>query len=206
VRRHASSHAALRLAACRTSGPRGHAPVHANAFASWARVLGVCAAVASAGCGDSGAPFDRSCAGEAVPNCRPFEYSRASDGSLTPAAIETGDPTADATFHVRLETCGTSSPTPHEVVVKLLATRGGLDGGDSLMVFTIATLRDDGTSGDAVAGDGVIDQTFPSPLDSAIPPNADVTLSFEPRAALCVGDAVEVPYHTGAHFSPDGGI
>jgi hypothetical protein len=169
-------------------------------------VLAALASVVATGCGSSGSTFDRSCAGEAVPNCRPYDYSRVSEGSLTPDDLQIGDVTATGTFHARVDTCA-SAPSTHEVVVKLLATRGGaLDAGDSLMVFTVATLHDDGTMGDETAGDGVYDQAILGPLGSEIPPSSDVTLVFEPRAGLCVGDTLEVPYHTGTHFSPDAGL
>jgi len=161
------------------------------------------------GCGDDASLLARSCAGEAVPNCRAYEYSRVTEAQLLPEGLEIGDVGADAMFHVRLETCGASSPAPHEVIVQLLATRGSAatDGGSSLMVFMLGSLRDDGTAGDAMAGDGVIDHTVPNPLISAIPPSSDVVLRFEPRAGpSCVGEGVEVAYRTGMRAGLDAGL
>lgn len=177
-------------------------------------VLLACAALAGLaasgpGCSDDKSLLARSCAGEAVPNCRAYEYSRVTEAALLPEGLQIGDVTADAMFHVRLETCGASSPAVHQVIVELLATRGSatMDGGDSLMSFPLGTLVDDGTGGDAMANDGVIDRTVPNPLISAIPPNADVTLRFNPRAGpSCVGEGVEVAYRTGMRVTLDGGL
>lgn len=169
-----------------------------------------CAALCGLGCGGGDAPLlERSCAGEAVPNCRAYEYSRVTEAALLPEGLQTGDLAADAMFHVRLETCGARSPAVHQVVVQLLATRGSaaMDGGSSLMIFPLGSLVDDGTNGDAMADDGVIDHTVPNPLISAIPPNADVTLRFDPRAGpSCVGEGVEVAYRTGMRFVLDAGL
>jgi len=173
----------------------------------------VCAALAGGalalGCDSTDSPLlARSCAGEAVPNCRAYEYSRVTEAELRPAELRIGDVRANAMFHVRLETCGASAPARHEVVVQLLATRGSvpMDGGDSLMIFPLGSLQDDGTTGDAAADDDVIDHTVPNPLISAIPPTADVTLRFDPRAGpSCVGEGVEVPYRTGMRFVLDAG-
>jgi len=157
----------------------------------------VAGAALSSGCGDD-PPLERSCGGETVGNCRAYEYAVVTEASVTPDGISPGDPAVRAQVHVVLDTCGEQAPMPHRILVRGLASRVGLpDAGPSTMVFTLADLRDDGsTDGDAVAKDGIVDVTLDNPFFD-LPASTDVLLRFEPRIDLCSGEALEVPYRTG---------
>ena len=148
-------------------------------------------------------PLARSCAGEAVPNCRPYEYSLIDGAELEPTGIEVGDPAAMAHVVVHLSTCGTATPAPHTIAVSALASREGIgDSGISPMLFALLELKDDGTTlGDDTPGDGLIDVMVPNPFIGPVPADADVTLRFSAQLGTCVSPTVEIPYRTGARWS-----
>jgi len=165
--------------------------------------------IALAGCGGEDSLLTRSCRGEAVPNCRPYEYSIVESASLTPDGLSVSDFGAEAHVQVHLQTCGEQAPSPHEIVVRALAASPDVlaDGGDSVAVYTLLTLSDNGMDGDAVAKDGVVDVMVPNPFGAEVPADRSMTLRFEPRILpSCVGETLEAPYHTGTRFQPDAGL
>lgn len=154
-----------------------------------------------------GEPLEQSCDGDRVSGCEPYAYAVAREASLEPSGLRIGDSSQTAHFVVQLATCGAKSPRTHDVVVQVISRGSSLgDAGAAPRITDLVTLHDDGTSGDPVAGDGTIDVTIANPFFGGdIPENADVTLRFEPRMLpSCVGGALEVPYRTGARFTPGG--
>jgi hypothetical protein len=161
--------------------------------------LGIC------GCGDNRPPLVRSCDGMAVGPCAPFAYAEVDEASFLPDMLEVGDLNADAQVHLRLSTCAEASPVGHSVHIQALVTRASTfdDGGSSTMAFDVDSVYDDGTHGDAVAKDGMVDVTIPNPFTSVYPPNASVTLRFTPRASTaCEGTSLEIPYRLGNRYEP----
>ena len=166
----------------------------------------------------SGDPLTRSCGGDAIDNCLPFEYSIVQSASIEPAAIDVGDLSARAQVHIQLETCGSDAPGTLVVTVTAIAdTTDPLgDGGTVGSRFPLLELRDDGTNGDAVAGDDVIDVNTPNPFDNRLlPANTDLVLRFEPHrtascsggsctGGTCTGEFFDLPYRTGALAPPPG--
>lgn len=161
--------------------------------------------VAFCACSDSRPLLERSCAGEAVGPCAPFAYSVMTDATFAPTELQVGDLSANAQVHVQFENCGDASPVGHSVHIQALVTRASSfgDGGVSTQVFDVNSIYDDGSAGDAVAKDGIIDVSIPNPFTSQYPPNASITLRFTPRASLaCEGQSLEVPYQIGDRFMP----
>jgi hypothetical protein len=154
-----------------------------------------------------GDPIEKSCNGEALPSCRPFEYAVATGATADPSEVVIGDPLSEIHFHVTLATCGADAPDPHRVSVSAVSDGGpgGLDGGSGgTRVTMLFELADDGsTFGDPIAKDGVVDATVSSPfMSSLVSPNADIRLRFEPRTRSCNGEFVEIPYRTGPRWMP----
>ena len=164
------------------------------------------ALLAAIGC-DDGTLLEQSCSGEAVPNCLPYEYARMVSAEVTPQALPIDALGEELTFRVVFDKCE-RAPRPHRVPVVMRV--GGDDAGAGASVVALTTLADDGTAGDAVAGDGVIEVSVPNPFFglNGVPANADVVLGFQARIPMdcssgaCVGgtcqsEALEVPYRTG---------
>lgn len=154
---------------------------------------------------DNRRPLERSCAGEVVGPCAPYAYAEIVEAELTPTQLSVGNFDLNAQVHVRLTNCGANTPVGHAVHMQALVMRSSSldDAGTSTMVFDLGTVYDDGTSGDAVAMDGMIDVTIPNPFSSEYPPNTEITIRFTPRASLaCEGTSLEVPYEIGPRFSP----
>lgn len=170
----------------------------------WMAIALLCAAC------DPGTPFEQSCAGEAIVNCRPHEYSIIDSIEVSPSGLEIDDPGIPVSIRIRLSRCA-QAPTNHEITMRL-RTLSADDAGSGGSLLDLLTLRDDGrTEGDSVAGDGMIDIEVPSPfIGSMIPENQDVALRFVSRALAecdgpggCVGgtcrsEAFEIPFRTGA--------
>ncbi|AKF09519.1 hypothetical protein [Sandaracinus amylolyticus] len=161
----------------------------------------LCAGLALAACDGDGAPDDlaASCAGERVLECDPYEYTGIASAMVTPERIGPLDPAARATVHVELEAC---DMRPGAASVQLFALIAPADAGaDEVRVVDLGlTLRDDGTNGDEVGNDGVIDQTVGNPFGREIPERSDITLRFVPVLAGCQGDPFELTYPTGTRF------
>jgi hypothetical protein len=160
-------------------------------------------------CGGEDPPLTRSCAGEAIPNCRPYEYAVVTAASLEPDGILVGDPAATVHIRVELDTCGDRSPGPHTVAIRALVTTGGAagaDAGSSGRILSLEEVADDGvTFGDEVARDGSIDVFVPNPFIGDVPVDTDMTLRLAPRLNTCEGDTFELPYRTGARWAPPPG-
>lgn len=169
------------------------------------------AIVCLAACGDGGTPMEQSCSGEAVPNCLPYELSSIVSAEVTPSGLVIDDPSVMVDIRIQLDTCD-AAPSPHEITMRL-RTLSSDDAGSGTSLLDLLTLRDDGrTEGDAVAGDGLIEVSVPSPfIGSMIPASQNVALRFVSRGlpdcsgAMCVGgtcrsDALEIPFRTGRRF------
>jgi len=162
-----------------------------------------------AACGGEDPPLTRSCAGEAIPNCRPYEYAVVTTASIEPNGILVGDPAATVHVRVELDTCGARSPGPHSVAIRALVIAGGsigADAGASERILNLEEVADNGAAfGDDTAQDGLIDVFVPNPFIGDVPPDADMTLRLAPRLNTCEGDTYEIPYRTGARWAPPPG-
>lgn len=146
--------------------------------------------------------LQRSCAGERVALCVPYEHSVVTSASIEPAELPVADFSMDARVRIELERCP-DAPAPH--VVELLAVVPDGEPGE-VRVTSLVTLRD-GEDGDPVDGDGIIDVTITNPLLVTVPPESDITLRFSPRSLRrdtsdpldigCTGESFDVPYRTG---------
>ncbi len=171
-------------------------------------VLGtlVCLGLASAGCDRP--PLERSCGGEVVLACDPYEYAEIVSATLEPTRISPGDPRGFATVRVELRTCGDRVPVAPEVQLAALVSGAGgsfpLDAsgrdvgppGDGTRLYQLASVRAGATT------DTVIERTIDNPFDSRIPIDSDITLRFAPVIGGCEGEALEIPYRTGPRPSP----
>ena len=169
------------------------------------RLLVVSLALALASCGgEPEAPaLDRSCRGERVLECDPYEYTAVRAATLTPARLRPLDPSGRASVRVELEACEMRSG-PAEVQLLALLPRDPTmpdAGEDAVRVVDLGlAVSDDGMNGDTTANDGVIEQELGNPFGREIPGDTDITLRFVPVLAGCQGDPLEVPYRTGARF------
>jgi hypothetical protein len=138
----------------------------------------------------------RSCAGERVLECDPYEWAVVTAGALEPAEIPIGDPRVRAHFTVTLGTCGASTPVAPTVQVQALL--GAADGGPPTAVADLTTITASSPTSTT------IDVTVDNPFTAAggVPPSSNVTLRFVPVVGGCDGDALEVPYRTGPLVMP----
>lgn len=141
--------------------------------------------------------FERSCRGERVLECDPYEWSVVRGAELTPARIRPGDPEARARLRVAYEACA-MRPGPARVQ---LLVRLDLDADVRVVDLGIA-VADDGTGADARADDGVIEAALGNPFGREIPPDAAIAIRVVPVIAGCTGDALEIDYETGEPFLP----
>lgn len=161
------------------------------------------------GGGCSRAPnLERSCRGEYVIACEPYEWSEVASATFEPTRLSPGDPRESATVHVELRGCGASMPAPTEVQIAAVVSEGGgifpLDAlgqdvgppGDGTRVYQLTSVR-----AGAVA-DAVIDVTIDNPFDGRIPAETDLILRFTPVVSGCEGAALTVPYRTGPRPTP----
>jgi hypothetical protein len=144
---------------------------------------------------DPGTNAGRSCAGERVLECDPYEWSVVSAASFTPE-VPIGDPTVMPRVQVTLETCGGSTPSTPEVLVEALL--GQPDGGAPARVVSVTTVR--AASADATTIDVTIENPFS--LGGSVPPEEDITLRFIPVVGGCDGEALTIPYRTGELIRP----
>lgn len=147
------------------------------------------------GC-DPGTDAARSCRGEAVLECDPYEWVVVEEASLEPAAIPLGDPRVRA--HVRVTLTGCGDRTPVAPTVQLQALLGRADGGPPSSIVPLASVTA------AAPGSTTIDVEIDNPfaLLGGVPPDTDLTLRFVPVTGGCTGDALEVPYRTGPRVVP----
>jgi hypothetical protein len=169
-----------------------------------ASLLVIEAVIAAAGC--DAPPLERSCAGQDVGLCAPYEYSAVTSASIEPDELPVADFSMTAHIRVELARCD-SAPALHVIdLVAIVPDEDPPDGstGEPVEVTSLITLRD-GVDGDAVAGDGVIDVEVPNPLLNTIPTETDITLRFTPRStapAGCTGASFDVAYRTGPERMP----
>jgi hypothetical protein len=169
--------------------------------------LGAALALAACG-GDDRSLLERSCDGEAVPNCRAYEYAVVTAASMSPEGVLVSDSRARVTIHVELDTCGSKAPSAHRVRVAALgpSTAFGDGGSGGMTVIPLDDLADDGTSdGDPAARDGVIDATVDNPFFGDVPDDTSLRIRFEPRIDTCAGEALEIDYRVGPRWMPDPG-
>jgi hypothetical protein len=157
--------------------------------------------ILAAGC-DTEPPLERSCAGQTVDLCGPYEYAEITAASLEPDELPIADFSMTAHIRVELSRCD-MAPAPHAVDLGVIVPdtmmpfdAGG--GGDDISVMSLLTLQE-GRDGDT-PGDGVIDVTVANPFIATVPDERDVTLRFVPRSTTpggCSGKSIDVPYRTG---------
>ena len=142
-----------------------------------------------------------SCGGDHSTTCEPYAYAEVAAATFEPAGLQPGQLAATARVHVQLRQCASMAPQHSvRIVARAVATTGLEDGGaDS--TFMVAEVSDDGTNGDATAGDGVIDYVLGNPFTAAAPASTALTLTFIPHAgAHCDGASLDVPYTTGPAY------
>lgn len=167
------------------------------------RALGlVVVATFSGGCGRAPA-FDRSCSGEYINACSPYEFSQVVAASLEPSEISPGDNLGVATIRATFRTCGERAPAPPALQISAVVRRSGtsvpLDGRSDVgftdsgeRIVPLGTYRN--TSSDPL----VFAATVANPFDEvSIPGNTTLTLRFRPVVNACEGDGVEAEYRTG---------
>src|SRR5690606_20885902 len=119
------------------------------------RPLAIAIILLAAGC--DAPPLDRSCAGETVGLCAPFEYAAVTSASMEPNELPMADFSRTAHIRVELARCD-AAPAPHVVeLVAIVPDEDPPDGGtgEPVRVTSLLTLED-GADGDAEEGDGVI--------------------------------------------------
>jgi hypothetical protein len=153
-----------------------------------------CAAVMVAcGATPEDTPFERSCRGERFLECDPYEFAVVREASLSPTEIRPLDPAARARVRAVVDSCP-RRPGPVEVQLGALLD---LDAGAVRFVDLGITVRDDGTHGDRIANDGVIESEIGNPFGGEIPGNTTIRLRWLPVISGCDGQVLEIPYTTG---------
>ena len=147
------------------------------------------------GC-EPGSNAARSCAGEAVLECDPYEWAVLEEASLEPSAIPIGDPRVRARVRVSARTCGERTPLPLTVQVQVLL--GRTDGGPPSSLLELVSVEG------PRAGTGTIDVMIDNPftLAGGVPPDTNLSLRFVPVIGGCDGDALEIPYRSGPLVRP----
>ncbi len=152
--------------------------------------------------------LERSCSGEGVTDCLPYEYAEIVEASMEPAGLPVDALGEELSIRVVFDKCE-RAPRPH--VVPIVMRVGGLDdAGSDARLINLLELRDDGENGDETAMDGVIDVTVPNPFFgiSDVPTNTNVTMVFQTRmpadcsSGTCIGGTCRSPeyqltYRTG---------
>lgn len=157
-----------------------------------------------AGVGCTRAPdFERSCNGEYINACMPYEYTQVVTASLEPQRISPGDNLGVATVRATFRNCGERAPAPAALQITAVIARAGTtvpfdsqgDGGSTgsgERIVPLGTYRN--TSSDPL----VFVATIENPFDEvSIPGNADFTLRFRSIIRACEGDGIESSYRTG---------
>lgn len=166
--------------------------------------LAFAAALALGGCGDSEPTaeenLEKSCGGEIIPNCRPYEYAIVREAMVTPAEIEVGDPLARVQVRVVFDGCA-DAPSSHIISLRAIDETGGMaiDGGPSGSIFPLTTLRDGGPE-DMDEATGVIAADLENFFIAPVPARTDLLIRVEPRIDVCRGGLVDIPYRTGSTF------
>ncbi|MBW2462249.1 MAG: hypothetical protein JRH11_11435 [Deltaproteobacteria bacterium] len=156
------------------------------------------------GCGDSELTpeqsLEKSCNGEIIVNCRPYEYAIVREATVMPTEVEVGDPLARIDVRVVYDGCA-DAPSTHIISLRGIDESGGdtSDGGTPGSVFPLTTLRD-GSSDDMDDAPGVIATSVANFFIAPVPARAELVIQVEPRIDVCRGESVHVPYRTGATF------
>lgn len=155
-------------------------------------------------CGDSELTpeqsLEKSCNGEVIVNCRPYEYAIVREATVMPAEVEVGDPLARIDVRVVFDGC-TGAPATHIISLRGIDEAGGdtSDGGTPGSIFPLTTLRD-GSPEDMDDAPGVIAASVENFFIAPVPARTDLVIRVEPRIDVCRGGSVDVPYRTGATF------
>ena len=147
-------------------------------------------------------PMTRSCCGEYVNECRPYDYARVTAASLTPDGITLNDPAMRATVHVEFERCGMATLPLYVQISVFVGGTGDAsipepDGGS-----TSARVIPLGMVGPAASGATSIDAVIDNPFFANVPANTRVTLQFAPMIDDCQGQIFETAYRTGPVVTP----
>gem|GEM_PF-2387887 len=170
-------------------------------------LLVVMASFEAMGCSRAPA-FERSCNGEYINACIPFEYTQVVTASLEPQRISPGDNLGVATLRATFRNCGERTPAPAALQITAVIARAGTtvpfdsrgDGGPTGSGQRIVPL---GTFRNASRDPLVFLATVENPFDEvSIPGNADFTLRFRSIIGACEGDGIESPYRTGPSIRP----
>lgn len=157
--------------------------------------------VALAAC-DQPLTLSDSCSGGHSGNCPPYAFAEVAGASLQPAALRPGQLAATAHVHVDLRTCGAMGPVHTVRIIAHASTSSPVDdAGPGDTSYMVAEVSDDGSNGDAMANDGVIDANIGNPFTAVVPGSATLTLTFQAHAApFCDGASLDVPYMTGPTY------
>jgi hypothetical protein len=156
--------------------------------------------LASMGCTPRATPFARSCGGEYIDGCMPYEYAQVVVGTFAPERIQPGDTLMRATLRATFETCGARTPAPPALQVSVVLGSAGSavdarrDGGAFPMGQRVVPL---GTYRNMSADPLVFEAVVTNPFDRTIPGNTELTLIFSPIVNTCEGQGLEVRYRTG---------
>ena len=148
-------------------------------------------------------PFERSCGGEYIDACLPYEYAQVLTATLTPDGVRPSDPLGRVTLRATFQTCGAPTPAPAALQVSAVVGASSSetdaplrDGGVAFpmgqRVVPLGTYFNRGT--DPLVFEAVVDNPFDA---TTIPGNRDITLRFRPLVNACEGDGVEISYRTG---------
>ncbi|MGF1467711.1 MAG: hypothetical protein ACFCGT_16420 [Sandaracinaceae bacterium] len=161
--------------------------------------MAVALALVASACGTD--DLTRSCDGQFVGACRPFELAVITEAAFTPQLLPVGDFAQRAQITVAFDRC---EMAPRRPIVVLSARIPNPEEPGEERIIPLLDLEDDGTNGDPVADDDVIDVDVANPFIANVPPNTELTLRFVPRSGVggCAGEAVELPYRTGPRFEP----
>lgn len=154
------------------------------------------------GCEPRRTPFERSCAGQYIDGCMPYEYARVLTASFTPERLRPSDSLLPATLHATFQTCGVQTPAPPALQISAVVGSGSIpvdarrDGGSFMSgqrIIQLGTYFN--TSSNPLVFDAVVDNPFDA---TTIPGNTDLVLRFRPLINACEGEGIEMNYRTGA--------
>lgn len=158
----------------------------------------VAAALATTTACESAPPLERSCAGEAVELCAPYEYAEITSASLEPSELPVADFSRNAQIRVELDRCP-EAPDPHVVRLQaIVPDEEPPDGGtEPVRVIDLLVLED--------VVDGVLDVEVANPFIATVPTETDILLRFTARSSGpggCDSGSIEIPYRTGPERAP----
>ncbi len=146
--------------------------------------------------------LSKSCNGDVIPNCRPYEYAIVREASVSPDGVEVGDPLATIDVRFVIDACA-DAPMMHAVSLQAVDATGGAgdsDAGPTGRMTTLDTFYDNSSRDDNMevgVFEGSVQNFF---LMALVNPNTDLVLTFEPRIDVCHGGSIELPYSTGPAY------